>query len=359
MNTKVIIAVAAVALVAAGAGVYFFENPSSSSDESDSYYASSLSPVKDDTDPKISYLDDVSTSSPEFAQLLKDDDYIDKAKEIKKEGQQSLDDLSERTNGRIQEILKKIDQYSYASGTDQNGVIWDINDFEIMHTTSYDTLESYPSFLVRYILHCESRDIDGVYKYMNDIYVANLPQEFKDIYSEYNIANDYERDYQICEYLSTVEHHWDERNPVTGEWERIVELEFSEDIPEGTTMEFLQDLHPVYMECYNEVYDAHDSVRNQKIPEDYPKEYFDMLGTKGHERSIYDLWVQLTTDVSNSHEIMDEHLESIPAQYADSICACMDEIFDIRDNYPEEVQKLKDDIQRQMAELQREKLSQL
>ncbi len=355
MNAKALIVVVAVVLVAAGGGYYYLSNHGG---ETTPELPSVLDPVKDDSDPSISYLDDVDTDSPEFVKILKDDDYIDRAKDIKRTGQQKLDDLSKSTNSRIWELLKQIDDLTAASGYKEDGILVSDNQIKRLLDSKGDPLESYPSFRIRCILHYESWEADTLYEKINEVYISKLPKGFTDVFSEYGIENDYEKDKSIVGYVCNNVRTGEIRDPETKEW--IPYHEFEGNPPEGTTMEFIEALYSVfdgkmydgYGHACEFIYDA-ESIEGVFTEEDI-KEIFGP-NSKGSFSLGY-VYDNLRSLADSSYYHLNNCLNEMPAEYSDKIRGCMDRIFEIFENYPEEVQKLEAEIQKQMAELQKEKL---
>lgn len=358
MNAKALIVVVAVVLVAAGGGYYYFSNQGGG--ETTSELPTVLDPVKDDSDPSISYLDDVDTDSPEFVKILKDDDYIDRAKDIKKAGQQKLDDLSKSTNSRIRELLKQIDDLTAASGYKENGILMSENQIERLMGSGGNPLESYPSFRIRCILHYEAWDTDDLYEKINEVYISKLPKDFTNVFREYGVENDYESDKSIVGYVCNNVRTGEIRDPETNEW--VPYHKYEGDPPAGTTMEFIEALYSIFdgkmYDAYGDalafIYDA-ESIEGVFTEKDI-KEIFGP--NKKGDVSLGYVYDNLNSLKNTNYYHLNDCLDKMPTEYSDKIRGCMDQIFEIFDNYPEEVQKLQAEIQNEMAELQKEKLGQ-
>ena len=317
-------------------------------------------PQKENVDYKKSYLNEVDSQSTEFKALLKNSDYVSKSEEIKSQGQQKLNDLSETTIAQIHKKLKDIDKLSDAAGTTNNGTIYVLNGFEMLNDGK-NPLESYPSFAIRYILYCYSKEIDRVYNNLSEHYSSRLPQEVIDCYTQFGIEVDYKIGCEIEDYYYyKVDYKWTKTDD--GGWIVSVPdtITFSEEIPDGTTLDFLKTFHPIHTEYISEISQAFSSVYDKDSYKDYftIREIYELTGvtTKDGGDSLINIYSGLTSNIEFGFENLNNYLSSIPQEYSDKIKTYADEIFKIREDYPKEVEAIIHQIEEQITHLQIEKL---
>ena len=327
-----------VALAGVAAGAYFVLNglgKSNSADAAD-YTGSLVTAQNLSVDSSKSFSPEIDPTSQDFKELVNSSDYISAVNQIVDQKQTALENLTTQTNNEILQKYELIDKLSDYSGFDEkaHGIVLFYNEFERARGSDGLPSESLASFYTRIKNFYEAKNPDLMYEKINLEYKQNLPQEVLNIYSNNNINLDFEKDDKIRLYLSNHVQHY-QTTGEHGEW--VDHFDFDPNIPDGTTMKFLEEYY------YDYFYANRDIIAS--------------VHTNIARSDTYQEYKQTISNIENINQRLENHYAKLNSNYAEQIKQAVSDIDAIQENYSVKANEIEESMNLEVADLQKTSLN--
>lgn len=326
-----------VALAGVGVGAYFAINGlggSKSADAAD-YTGSLVTPQNLNVDSSKSFSPEIDSSSVEFKELVNSSDYINAVSQIVEQKQTALENLTTQTNNEIMAKYDLINKLSDYSGFDEKeiGLILSYNGLQRAKGSDGLPTESLAAFYTRIKNFYESKNPDLMYENINHEYQSKVPQEVLDIYANNNINLDFEKDEAIRSYLSNNIRHY-QTTGEGGEW--VDHYEFDPNIPEGTTMKFLEEYYFDYFyDNRTTISIVHGDIIRSELYQEYQKTLL---------------------NISSINNTLENHYAELDPSYAKQIKQAVLDIDTIQENYLIKSNEIENSMNLEVADLQKTSL---
>lgn len=326
-----------VALAGVGVGAYVALNGLGNSNSVDAadYAGSLVTSQKLDIDSSTSFSPEIDPTSQDFKTLIKSSDYINAVNQIVDQKQTALENLTTQTNNEIMSKYALIDKLSNYSSFDEKdiGLVLSYNGFKRAKGSDGLPSESLASFYTRIKNFYEAKNPDLMYEKINLEYEQKMPQEVLEIYSNNNMTLDFEKDEEIRFYLSNHVQHY-QTTGEHGEW--VDKYEFDQNIPDGTTMKFLEEYYYDYFHDNRSVISSvHASISNSDAYQEYRK---------------------TVSNIENINLRLENHYARLEPSYAEQIKQAVSDIDSIQENYSVKASEIEKSMNLEVADLQKTSL---
>ena len=254
------------------------------------------------------YIDGIDTSDPKFVEMINSPEYQAAVVEIMSTKQAEQNSLQESINNQIIAEYNQIESINHATGFEEDGYTTSIDNFPRIVDSNHVPLESWPAFLTRYKNYLETQNCESYYDRANASYRTQLPQSVVDMYASHNVELDYKKDGEIVQYLKNVNvvYHGGLNDPTTEE------LVFGDNLPEGTTMEFMQDYYPLFKQEKANISHIRNTIANSDDYTTYEDLTYREKALNGYFDNYYN---QIGPDYSNQIQTHVNNIDVLQEKY--------------------------------------------